>query len=141
MDEIVRRSVAAPRFNVTLVGLLSVSALALATIGIYGLLAFSVSLRTREIGVRSALGASSGAIARMVLSEGLRLTVGGILAGLLVALAVTRWLDPMLFQVQPDDPVTFAGIALLLLVVSVFACCIPARRAAGIDPLTALRTE
>jgi putative ABC transport system permease protein len=141
MDEIMRRSVAAPRFNLTLVGLLSVSALALATIGIYGLLAFSVSLRIREIGVRTALGASSGAIGRMVLSEGLRLTLGGILAGLLTALALTRWLDPMLFQVQSDDPVTFAGIALLLLAVSVIACCIPARRAAHIDPLTALRTE
>jgi putative ABC transport system permease protein len=141
MESMMRRSVASPRFHVALVGMLSVSALVLATIGIYGLLAFSVALRTREIGVRSALGASSRAIAAMVLSEGLRLTSFGIVAGVLIALAATRWLEAMLFDLQPYDPLTFGGIAVLLLAVSAIACYAPARRAARIDPLTALRAE
>jgi putative ABC transport system permease protein len=141
MESMMRRSVASPRFHVALVGMLSVSALVLATIGIYGLLAFSVALRTREIGVRSALGASSRAITAMVLSEGLRLTSFGIVAGVPIALAATRWLEAMLFDLRPYDPLTFGGIAVLLLAVSAIACYAPARRAARIDPLTALRAE
>jgi putative ABC transport system permease protein len=141
MSDIVAKSVAAPRFNLTLLGMLSISALALATVGIYGLLAFSVALRTREIGVRSALGASRGAIATMILAEGLRLTAAGILMGLAIAFAATRWLDALLFEIQPYDPATFAGIPALLLVVAAVACYLPARRAARVDPLVALRSE
>ena len=141
MSDIVAKSVAAPRFNLTLLGMLSISALALATVGIYGLLAFSVALRTREIGVRSALGASRGAIATMILAEGLRLTAAGILVGLAIAFAATRWLDALLFEIQPYDPATFAGIPALLLVVAAVACYLPARRAARVDPLVALRSE
>jgi putative ABC transport system permease protein len=141
MEGIIARSVAAPRFHLTLVSLLSVSALALATIGIYGLLAFSVALRTREIGVRSALGASGPALARMFLGEGLRLAGTGIAVGLLIAFVATRWLETLLFEVTPHDPATFAGIAALLLGIAVLACYVPARRAARVDPLVALRTE
>jgi putative ABC transport system permease protein len=141
MASVMRRSVAAPRFHVMLLGLLSCSALALATIGIYGLLAFSVALRTREIGVRSALGASARAISAMVVGEGLRLAMGGVAAGIVIAFAATRWLDALLFEVRPHDPITFAGIAALLLAVAAIACYVPARRAARIDPLAALRSE
>ena len=141
MDDIVRKSVAAPRFNLTLLGLLSISALVLASVGIYGLLAFSVALRTREIGVRSALGASRRAISTMILGEGLRLTAAGIVVGLAAAFAATRWLDALLFEVDRYDPATFAGIPALLLAVAAVACYVPARRAARVDPLTALRSE
>ena len=141
MESLIGKSVAAPRFNVVLLGVLSLSALVLATIGIYGLLAFSVAMRTREIGVRSALGASRSAIARMFLREGLQLTLGGIVAGLIVAGVATRWLKSLLFEVQPGDPATFAGIAAVLLTVAAIACYVPARRAAKVDPLTALRLE
>jgi putative ABC transport system permease protein len=141
MEDLVARSVAAPRFHLTLLALLSGSALVLATIGIYGLLAFSVATRTREIGVRSALGASQTIIARMVLREGLALTTAGVAAGLVVAFAATRSLEALLFEIEPHDPVTFAAIAALLLAVALLACYLPARRAARIDPLTALRAE
>ena len=139
MEELMGRSVAAPRFHLMLLSLLSASALVLATIGIYGLLAFSVASRTREIGVRSALGASQGLIARMVLREGLALTLAGVGLGLLVAFMATRSLETLLFEIEPHDPVTFAGIAVLLVAVAGVACYLPARRAARIDPLTALR--
>jgi putative ABC transport system permease protein len=141
MEGLRDRSVAAPRFNVTLVGLLSITALVLSLIGIYGLLAFSVALRTREIGVRAALGATGGAISRMIVGEGLRLAAWGVAAGVLIALIATRWLETLLFEVKAYDPQTFAGIAILLVVVSAVACYIPARRASRIDPLTALRTD
>jgi putative ABC transport system permease protein len=141
MESLIAKSVAAPRFNLTLLGLLSLSALGLAMIGIYGLLAFSVALRTREIGVRSALGASQSGIARMILGEGLRLTAAGIVVGLTVAFAATRWIQSLLFEVEPSDPATFMVIAVLLLAIAVIACYLPARRAARVDPLLALRAE
>jgi len=141
MEALIAKSVAAPRFNLTLLGLFSLSALVLATIGIYGLLAFSVALRTREIGVRSALGASRSGIVRMVLAEGMKLTAGGIVAGLLIAFAATRWLETLLFQVEALDPATLAATSTVLLAAALIACCVPARRAARVDPLTALRAE
>jgi putative ABC transport system permease protein len=141
MEGIIGRSVSTPRFHLTLLTILSGSALVLALVGIYGLLAFSVALRTREIGVRSALGASRRAIAGMILREGLRLTLVGVAVGLPIALAATRRLQGLLFQIEPDDPATFAGIALLLLAVASLASYIPARRAAQVDPLIALRGD
>ena len=141
MDALVATSVATPRFHVVLLGALSLSALVLATIGIYGLLAFSVALRTREIGVRAALGASRSTIAGMIMGEGLRLTGAGIFIGLLASFFATRWLETLLFRVQPFDPLTFAGISLLLLLVALLACYLPARRAARVDPLVALRAD
>ena len=141
MEELIATSVATPRFHLLLLGALSLSALLLATIGIYGLLAFSVALRTRELGVRSALGASRSAISGMILKEGLRLTSAGIAIGLLAAFLATRSLEALLFQVEPSDPLTFAGISVLLLAVAMLACYVPARRAAQVDPLVALRTD
>src|SRR6185436_2422728 len=114
MEDVVGKSVAEPRFNLWLFAALSLSALALAAIGIYGLLAFSVALRMREIGVRTALGATRRDIARMIVGEGMRLTGAGIAIGLLAALATTGSLRAMLFQIEPYDPVTLVGIVALL---------------------------
>jgi putative ABC transport system permease protein len=139
MESVIAKAVAEPRFHFLLMTALSVSALILAAVGIYGLLAFSVALRSREIGVRTALGATSVDIVRMVLGEGLRLTVGGIVLGLVAAFIATRSLRTLLFQVEPSDPLTFASIAGLLLFVSVVACYVPARRAARVDPVRVLR--
>ena len=141
MDALIANSVATPRFHLVLLGALSLSALVLATIGISGLLAFSVALRTREIGVRSALGASRNSIAGMILKEGMRLTGTGIVLGLGVAIVATRWLEALLFEVKPYDPLTFGGISVLLLAVALIACYVPARRAARVDPLLALRAD
>lgn len=141
MQELLQRSVAAPRFNLALVALFGITALILATIGLYGLLAYSVAVRSREIGIRAALGASRGAIARLVLAEGLRLTAVGIAAGLVAAVAAMRWLETLLFQVEPRDPVTLTSIGALLLVVAAIASYVPARRATRLDPLVALRAE
>jgi ABC-type antimicrobial peptide transport system permease subunit len=124
-----------------LVAALGVSALVLATIGIYGLLAFSVSLRAREIGVRAALGATSGDIARMVLGEGMRLAIAGLALGLAGALVLTRALKTMLFGIEPTDPATFGTIAVVLIGGAAVACYVPARRAARTDPARALRSE
>jgi putative ABC transport system permease protein len=141
MEGIIGRSVSTPRFHLMLLAILSASALLLAVVGIYGLLAFSVALRTREIGVRCALGATRRSIARMIMNEGLRLTGAGLLVGLAIAFAATRWLDTLLFEIGNDDPITFAGIAVLLLAVATLACYVPARRAAQVDPLIALRGD
>jgi len=139
MESVISKAVAEPRFHLLLMGALSLSALVLAAVGIYGLLAFSVALRSREIGVRSALGAQRRDIARLVLGEGLRMTAAGIVLGLAVAFIATRSLRTLLFQIEPGDPLTFAGISALLIVVALVACYVPARRAARVDPLIALR--
>jgi putative ABC transport system permease protein len=139
MGAIVGRAVAAPRFTMSLFLVLSLSSLALALIGIYGLLSFTVALRTREIGVRSALGADAGSISRMVLGEGLRLAVVGGAMGLAAGAMAARSLDALLFEVTPYDPLTFVGCAALLLLVALLACYVPARRAARVDPVVALR--
>ena len=141
MDALIGRSVSEPRFHLVLLAVLSVSALSLSMIGLYGLLAYSVALRTREIGVRSALGATRGTIARMVLTQGLRLTSIGVVLGLAGAFAATRVLGSLLFQVGPHDPATFAAITLTLLLVASAACYVPARRASRVDPVQALRID
>jgi putative ABC transport system permease protein len=141
MEALVARSVAEPRFHLVLLAALSASALALAMIGLYGLLAYSVVLRAREIGVRSALGATRGDIAAMILGDGLRLTATGVVLGVAAALALTRSLRTLLFQIEPHDPATFAVIAVMLLAVAAAACYPPARRAARVDPVVILKTE
>jgi ABC-type antimicrobial peptide transport system permease subunit len=116
-------------------------ALALACVGLYGLLSYDVAQRTREIGIRTALGAQRGDLMRLVVRQGLLLVVVGAVVGIGAAVAVTRLMASMLFNVRPSDPATYASVAILLLLVALAACYIPARRAASVDPIKALRTE
>ena len=141
MDEVVAASVAARRFNLWLFGAFAVCALLLAAIGIYGVISYGVAQRTHEIGVRMALGARRGDVLRLIVGQGLTLTGTGIALGWLAALVLTRWLKTLLFEVSATDTLTFAVIALLLVFVSLLACFLPARRAARVDPMVALRHE
>ena len=141
MEDVVSASLAQRRFATQVVGLFGVLALFLAGIGIYGVMAYSVTQRTREIGIRLALGASSGSILSWLLKQGMRLTLVGVGLGLIGALALTRLLRGLLFGVAPIDLLTYGGLTLLLGVVALLACYIPARRATKVDPLVALRYE
>jgi putative ABC transport system permease protein len=136
-----RQSVAEPRFNATLVGGFAALAMVLATLGIYGVVAYSASSRNREIGVRVALGAGKSDVFRLLLGQGLILTAAGIGVGLLVALGASRLLSSMVYGVTTTDPLTFAAVALLLAGVALSAAYVPARRAACVDPLVALRDD
>ncbi len=141
MDEVMDASVSAPRFRALLLGLFGLAALFLAAIGIYGVMSYSVSQRRREIGIRIALGAAQPEVIKLVLRQGLALTLAGLGIGLLGALGLTHLLSGMLYKVRPTDPLTFAGVALLLTAISLLACYIPARRATKVDPMVALRYE
>jgi putative ABC transport system permease protein len=141
MDQVLAESVTEPRFRAALTGAFAMIALALAAVGIFGVLAFSVSQRTREFGIRMALGAQSADVLRMVMGDALKITVAGVAAGLLLAAALTRSLAALLFGVQPHDFATFAGSAALLAVVALIACAAPALRAARVDPAVALHQE
>lgn len=129
------------RFSLTLVGVFSLTALVLALAGIYGVTSYSVSQRTREIGVRMALGASTGEVLRMVLKQGLFTGLLGVVFGILGSVLLTRSMQSQLFGVSSTDPVTILAVTLVILVVSLTACWIPGRRAAGVDPVVALRYE
>jgi putative ABC transport system permease protein len=141
MDELVARSAAERRFALVLFELFALAALVLAAAGIYGVLAGSVAERTREIGVRAALGASRASIVGMVLRHGLSLTGMGIAIGLVGAIAATRAIATMLFGVTRLDPTTYAGVVALLAAVALLACCLPAWRAARLDPARTLRAD
>jgi len=141
MEEILATSLAQPRFSATLLGVFAVLALLLAAVGLYGLVAYTASQRTREIGIRIALGAASHDILGMVLAGGLWLVLAGTATGLTIALALTRLLRGLLFGVSTTDPVTFAVVTALLLCVSLAACLSPARRATRVNPIVALRHE
>ncbi len=141
LSAVVSDTVARPRFLTLLVGVFGAAALLLAAIGVYGVISFSVSRRTREIGVRIALGADRAAVRRLVLREGMSLAAVGLALGILAALAVSRTLSSVLFETGTQDPLTLVVVGALLLVVSLLACAIPARRAANLDPQKALRVE
>jgi len=141
MQQLVSTSVATRRFNMFLVAILSALALVLAAIGAYGVMSYTVTARTREIGIRIALGARAVNVLSLVIKDGMRLAVVGLVIGIGGALALTRLMRTLLFDVTPTDPATFAGVAILLFVVALFACFLPARRASGFDPVDALRHE
>jgi putative ABC transport system permease protein len=141
MDERLAKSAAERRFAVILFETFGLAALVLAAIGIYGVLSGSVTERTREIGVRLALGAQRRDVLGMILGQGVKLAVSGVGIGLLAAWAVTRLLTTMLYSVSATDPLIFGGVAVLLIVVALVACYLPARRATKVDPLVALRQE
>jgi predicted permease len=141
MDEAVASSVAPPRFRMVLLALFAIAATLIATCGIYGLMAYAVAQRRREIGVRMALGANRADVLRLVLARALRIVVAGVIVGLAGAAAVTRVLQTFLFGVTPTDPIAFSAVTLLLMAVGLTAAWLPARRATRIDPSTALRAE
>lgn len=141
MEDVAARSVAARRWSAVLLGAFALVALALAAVGIYGVMTHLVASRTSEIGIRLALGARPGGVLRQTLTEGLLHTGGGLALGILSSLALMRGLQGLLYQVAPADPLTMAGVAVTLLLVSVLACLGPARRAMRIDPVQALRFE
>jgi putative ABC transport system permease protein len=141
MDELVGQSISRQEFNMLLMTIFGCSALVLAAIGIYGLVAYSVQQRTREIGIRMALGAQRSEILRLMLANGTKLILAGMVIGVLGALALTRFIASLLFGVSATDASTFVGVVLFLGVVALVACWIPARRAMRVDPMIALRYE
>jgi putative ABC transport system permease protein len=141
MEEHVASSVSRQRFYATLLGVFAAVALVLAAVGLYGVIAYAVSQRTHELGVRVALGATGDRIGRMVIGEGVILTAVGVIVGLAASLAGTRLIAKLLYNVKTSDPLTFVGVALLLGVVAACASYIPARRAARVDPLVAMRGD
>jgi putative ABC transport system permease protein len=140
-SQVYSTSLGSRRFNVILIGFFGITALLLATAGVFGVMAYSVSRRTREIGVRVALGAAPGGILRMILGQGLRTIFIGVAIGITASLALTRTVQSLLFGVTATDPVTFGGVTLLLVGAALLACYIPARRATKVDPMVALRHE
>jgi ABC-type antimicrobial peptide transport system permease subunit len=141
LEAAIGNTIARPRAISILLGAFALIALALAAVGVYGVMAYSVRARTQEIGVRMALGASAPAVFRMVLGHALRLVGTGVVVGLAAAAALTRLLERLLFEVEPFDPWTFAVTALVLLVVATVASCVPARRSMRLAPIDALRTN
>jgi putative ABC transport system permease protein len=141
MDQLLAHAVALPRFDTVLLSSFAMVALLLAAVGIYGIIAYSVVQRTHEIGVRMALGAARGNVLAMLIRQGAVLALAGIVLGLAGAFALTRLLSNLLFGIASTDPLTFATVALILLVVALLAAFIPARRATRISPVAALRCE
>jgi ABC-type antimicrobial peptide transport system permease subunit len=141
MDSLISDSLASQRFSMTLLGVFAVLALVLAGVGIYGVISYVVGQRAHEIGIRMALGARPQDILRLILGRGGKLAGLGVALGLAAAVGLTRFIASLLYGIGATDPLTFAGVSLLLTVVALTACYVPARRAAKIDPMVALRYE
>jgi len=141
MDQLVSTTIARPRMYAVLLTIFAGVGVVLAAVGIYGVLAYSVSQRTREIGIRMALGAQRSSVVALVLGESAALTAVGIALGVAGAAAATRYLEGMLFGLTPLDPATFVAVSLLFAAVAALAAWVPARRATAVSPLTALRCE
>jgi putative ABC transport system permease protein len=141
MEQLLADSVAGPRFYMSLLGSFGFAALSLAGLGVYGVMAYTVSQRTSEIGIRIALGAANADVLKMILRQGAWLAAMGFALGLATALALARWLRAMLFEISATDPATIAVVTLLLAAVALVATVIPAIRATRVDPLVALRSE
>ena len=141
IEEIMSQGLWAPRMGAGLLSVFGGLALILAAVGVYGVLSYSVSQQTREIGIRMSLGAQQGQVMRLVIGQGIKLAVAGLALGLLVAFGLTKVLSSLLFGVSAHDPVTFGGVSLVLVTAAILACYIPARRATKVDPIIALRYE
>jgi ABC-type antimicrobial peptide transport system permease subunit len=141
MDDVVAATLSAPRFTGLLLAIFASLALALSAIGIYGVLSYVVSRRTREIGIRVAIGAGRGEVLRLVLRSGLVLALIGIVIGLVAAASVSGVMAALLHEVRPRDPVTFATVGVSLTIVAIVASLVPAIRAARVDPVKALKAE
>ena len=141
MKQLVADSIARPRFETLIFTAFGFIGLGLACVGVYGVIASSVTLRSREIGIRLALGATRLSVFRMILNDGFRLTILGLLLGLIAALVLTRFLRSLLFEIQPDDPITTLAVIGILAGISTVACYFPASRAMKVDPTIMLREE
>jgi putative ABC transport system permease protein len=141
LDDLLSESFGPRRFNMYLLGCFAAVALVLASVGLFGVLAYLVSQRTRDIGIRLALGAARHDIVKLIVGQGMMLALGGAVLGITVALASARVMQSLLFSVSPRDPVTFAAVPLVLIAIALVACYLPARRAMRVDPLVALRSE
>jgi putative ABC transport system permease protein len=141
LDRILSTSIAQQRFSMLLLGVFAAVAMLLAAVGIYGVLSYSVTQRTHEVGIRMALGAGRRDVLRLMMGHGMLLTLIGVATGLAAAFALTRLMSALLFDVSATDPMTFGLIALLLVTVALLACWVPARRATKVDPLIALQCE
>jgi putative ABC transport system permease protein len=141
MDDVLSRAQARPRFLTLLLTLFSIVALAIATVGIYGVVSYAVARRTKEFGLRMVMGAQTGDVLGLVMKQGAAMVVIGLAAGLITAFALTRLMASLLFGVAPTDLPTFVGVTVLLAAVALAACYVPARRATQVDPIRALRYE
>ncbi|HTL44205.1 MAG TPA: ABC transporter permease [Vicinamibacterales bacterium] len=139
MEQVFEDAAARPKFLAELLGIFAALALALAAIGTYGILSYSVTERTREIGIHMALGATKGSVLGMILGQGMRLTIVGLVGGLIASFGLTRLLQAQLFNIKPTDPITLTAVAVFIAVVAFLACYLPARRATSVDPMVTLR--
>ena len=141
MDDVVAKSLSQARFSMMLLGIFAGLALVLSAVGIYGVTAYVVAQRTREMGIRMAMGAQTGDLLKLVMRHGGKLAAVGVAFGIAAALGMMRLMSSMLYGVSAADPLTFAGVTLLLIAIVLLACYIPAKRATRVDPMIALRME